>query len=48
MHPLSSSWFVKKIMEHLFFAGLASLILLNLNRCGMYDEGCENFKGKLK
>lgn len=26
--------------------GLASLVLLNLNRCGIYDEGCENFEGK--
>ncbi|TVU29242.1 hypothetical protein EJB05_20800 [Eragrostis curvula] len=27
-------------------SGLALLIVLNLNRCGIYDKGCENFKGK--
>ncbi|KAL5210178.1 hypothetical protein ABZP36_005801, partial [Zizania latifolia] len=30
-------------LEHLL--GLASLVLLNLNQCGIYDEGCENFRG---
>lgn len=47
--------FISKILKvkvtiscpHKSFApvGLASLMLLNLNRCGIYDEGCESFKG---
>ena len=27
-------------------AELASLVLLNLSRCGICDEGCENLEGK--
>lgn len=27
--------------------GLASLVLLNLSRCGVYDEGCEHLEGNI-
>jgi hypothetical protein len=29
----------------MLFAGLTLLVVLNLSRCGIYDEGFENMKG---
>ena len=52
MHNYANSckltiWVPNFINSHAI-SGLASLVLLNLNRCGICDEGCEKLEGLVK